>query len=250
MGCDILLTLKEVMYFENKTWGTVNKYIQRGKIQAEKLDTGLRCGFEYRVPLTELSKKAQQRYFKERRNEEADEAILSGDGEKMPELKRPINFEELTGEQRDIAADWEKVIKSWQGYIFSASSKTEATKEFVEKYNSEHEKKISTRTLYEKDKLYRQYGIAGLADMRKSRKKRGTRMDERLYSAFVQWYLNENRLSVSYVYENIKRWVEQEGLDIEVPSEASFRRAAESIPVAAIKLLRHGEKVYSDECEP
>ena len=250
MGCDILLNLKEASYFEVVKYQTIKKKVQRGILDAERIDTGLRGGFEYRIPLTELSKKAQARYFKERRNEEADEAILSGDGEKMPELKRPINFEELTGEQRDIAADWEKVIKSWQGYIFSASSKTEATKEFVEKYNSEHEKKISTRTLYEKDKLYRQYGIAGLADMRRSRKKRGTRMDERLYSAFIQWYLNENRLSISYVYKNVKRWVEQEGLDIKVPSEASFRRAAESIPVAAIKLLRHGEKVYSDECEP
>ena len=250
MGCDILLTLKEVMYFENKTWGTVNKYIQRGKIQAEKLDTGLRCGFEYRVPLTELSKKAQQRYFKERKKCEDDAVLLLGDGEKTPEVKRTVNFEELTYEQRDIAADWEGIIKSWQRYVFDASSKTKATKEFIKKYNSEHEKKISARTLYEKDKLYRQYGIAGLADMRKSRKKRGSKMDARIYSAFVQWYLNENRLSVSYIYENIKRWVEQEGLDIEVPSESSFRRAAESIPVAAIKLLRYGGKVYSDECEP
>ena len=250
MGCNILLTLKEASYFEAVKYKTLKMNVIRGKINAEKLDTGLRCGFEYRIPLTELSKKAQARYFKERRNEEADEAILSGDGEKMPELKRPINFEELTGEQRDIAADWEGIIKAWQRYIFSTNSKTEATKEFVKEYNSAHNKKISVRTLYEKDKLYKQYGIAGLADMRRSRKKRGTRMDERLYSAFVQWYLNENRLTISYIYENIKRWVEQEGLDIKVPSEASFRRAAESIPVAAIKLFRYGSKVYSDECEP
>ena len=252
LGCDILLTLKEAMYFENKTWGTVNKYIQRGKIQAEKLDTGLRCGFEYRVPLTELSKKAQQRYFKERRENAPERLFVDEDvGEEAEDEKRPVNFELLTNEQRLEALRWETIIRLWQAEVaFLKDKKTEATKEFVRKYNNENEPKISVRTLYEKDKAYKKYGVTGLADMRKSRKKRGTRMDERLYSAFVQWYLNENRLTISYIYENIKRWVEQEGLDIKVPSEASFRRAAESIPVAAIKLFRYGSKVYSDECEP
>lgn len=243
----VLLTLQEVSELEAKSCKALRMQISRGRLMAIKIETGIKCGFEYRVPISELSETAQRKYF-----------IQNSNSQEVPDItnyiktkKKHENIEFLTGSQREDAYQWESIIRQWQEYISDKpKAKTQLTKMFVDEYNASHDKSISVRTLYDKYKLYKEYGTAGLADGRMSHEKKGRRIDERIWAAFLQWYLDENKLALSYIYENLREWIRLEGLDANIPSEATFRRAVEEIPVPVLKYFREGNKVFEDECLP
>lgn len=239
------VSLAEAAEFENIKYYSMVSKIRRGKQEAEKIYTGVKCGFEYRIPLESLSKSAQTRYFA-KHPEVRDEAVLKVDKEPK---KKILDADYFNKAQVEEAERIEKIIKEWQMFRFDfPGKKAEADKVFLEKYNVEHEVSISQRWLYDKDKAYREHGVLGLVDCRKNHEKRGRKIDEEAWSMFLAYYLDENRLSVKYVYDCIKKWIAIENLDIEMPSVATFRRASEDIPVSVIKYFRHGEKVFDDRC--
>ena len=242
------MTLQEVAEFEDKSWEAINKKIRRGKLAAIKIETNAKCGFEYRVNLNELSSAAKTRYFADRKNSTQimmDELAMSSDEEIV------YSLEDLTKDQRDNAFFWEGVIREYKEYISGCfKNKTEKTEEFVSVFNSKSKTKISVRNLYEKQKLYKKYGVAALADGRMSREKRGRKINEKIWSAFLQWWLDENQPTTSYVYYITKRWANKYMPDVHVPSENTIRRAIQEIPKPVIKYFREGHKVFEDECLP
>ncbi|MED4377948.1 transposase [Schinkia azotoformans] len=242
-----LLTLKEVAELENQDYYTITKRVQRGKISAVKIDASTRQGFEYRVAVKDLSEKAQARYFARLRNE----AVLPPVEEKVTE-KYEQGLNELTGEQRDEMAFWKKVLEDWRKYIAQfPKQKTEKTKEFIQVFNTMHaDRAIQERTLRHKWKLYKEFGEIALADHRKNRKDRGTtKIDELLWSVFLQWWLDEAQPTVTHIHSLVKTWVELDMPQLQpVPSVDSFYRAIKLIPESVLAYFRRGEKAFTDEC--
>lgn len=105
------LSLQEVAELEGKTWVAINKSVRRGSIKAEKVTTKGRCGFEYRVPITELSEKARIRY--------AAQHSTNFEVTPIPTATKEIDvkFDELSLDVRTEALRLEKIIKEWRLYL-------------------------------------------------------------------------------------------------------------------------------------
>ncbi len=247
MNGEILLTLQQVAELENKTYAALKMKIMRGKLNGIKIETGVKCGFEYRIPISELSDTAQKKYFAGQKITPSDADLYEVTGKQQP---RPASLEQLTAAQREDAYFWESVLRDWHTFAAEPKTRTEMTKLFVENFNANHDRKISVRTLYDKNKLYKDYGVAGLADGRMAHEKKGRQIDEKLWSVFTQWYLDENKRSISYLYTILQKWSKKENPDIVLPSEATIRRAVSEIPDPVIKYFREGNKAFEDQCLP
>lgn len=248
---NVMLTLNEVAELEGKSWSAINKSVQRNKLSAIKIPTTDKCGFEYRVNLNELSEKAKRKYYSKLKV--TDETIDLGLKEEK-EDKYTCSIEELSAKQRQDIAYWKKVINDWRTYISEYKNETtEMTKEFIRIHNIQNsDRKISERTLRQKWKDYRDYGDVALADHRANRKDKGkNRINEVAWSIFLQWWLDENEPSVSYVYKLTCYWAELRMKELlPLPSEDTFRRAIKKIPVPVVKYFRYGAKEFEDECLP
>ncbi|MFC4804967.1 Mu transposase C-terminal domain-containing protein [Filifactor villosus] len=235
------LSLTEVANLEGKTWEAINKSVRRGRIKSQKIETGERCGFEYRVPVSELSESAKIKYFAE--NPQKAE---------LPESKKSdleVKLDDLSLTQREEAFYWEGVIKSWRSYVGEHTEKS-ATKEFLRRFNKESDKQVTERTLYRKWERYKEFGVVGLADLRGNRKKTGAKIHDWVWHTFSWWWLDENEPSVSFLYKLMQGWLEEHKPELlPLPSEATFRRATQEIPLPVVKYFRKGEKAFSDECE-
>lgn len=246
---NVLLTLNEVAELEGKSWSAVNKSIQRNKLVAVKIPTTAKCGFEYRVYLDDLSEKAKRRYYARLRL--TDESLSLED---KKDDKYVGSIEELSDKQRQDIAYWKKVLDDWRTYIADYPGQaTEMTKEFIKLHNIHNPKKtIKERTLYNKWKEYREYGEVALADHRANRKDKGTTsINEIAWSVFLQWWLDENEPSVSYVYRLVCSWAELKMEELlPLPSEDTFRRQIKKVPVPVVKYFRNGMKQFEDECLP
>ena len=62
MTKQVWLTVDDVCNVENKKKRNVLASITRGTLKAEKVQTNKRCGFEYRINLSDLSEAAKVRY--------------------------------------------------------------------------------------------------------------------------------------------------------------------------------------------
>ncbi|MEC1178509.1 transposase family protein [Metasolibacillus meyeri] len=243
-----LLTLKEVAELEHKDYYTVTKQIQRKKLQAIKIPTDSRQGFEYRVPLKELTEKAQARYYAQLHH--IEKPILEGD-ETPEKYEQSIN--DLTGEQLDEIAFWQRVIKSWRSYIAGFPKQTtEKTKEFVKFFNSIDKRPITERTLRNKYKLFKEFGEVALADHRKNRKDRNTtNIPVELQNAFLDWWLDESQPTVAFTHNMLQAWVEMDMPQLApVPSYDSFYRLVKNLPPGVLKYYREGDKALTDDVLP
>lgn len=245
-----MLTLNEVAELEGKTYHNIYRNVERNKLKAIKVSIG-QNKFEYRVNLNDLSEKAKRKYYSKLKV--TDEAVDLG-LEEEKEDKYTCNLEDLSSKQRQDIAYWKKVINDWRIYISEYKNETtEMTKEFIRLHNIQNpDKKISERTLRQKWKDYRDFGDVALADHRANRKDKGkNRINEVAWSVFLQWWLDENEPSVSYVYKLTCTWAELRMKELlPLPSEDTFRRAIKKIPVPVVKYFRYGAKEFEDECLP
>ncbi|GLC87519.1 transposase domain-containing protein [Lysinibacillus piscis] len=243
-----LLTLKEVAELEHKDYYTITKQIQRNKLQAIKIPTDSRQGFEYRVSINELTEKAQTRYYAQLQHVEKPD---------FEEIETPERYEQslndLTGEQLDEIAFWQRVISSWRGYIADFPKQTtEKTKEFIQFFNSIDKRKITERTLRNKYKLFKEFGEVALADHRKNRKDRNTtNIHPELQGAFLDWWLDESQPSVAFTHTLLQAWVEMDMPQLApVPSYDSFYRLIKNLPPGVLKYYREGDKALTDDVLP
>lgn len=232
------LSLAEVAKLENLDYEALRKRVQRGSIKAEKEKVAGRKGFEYRIHINELSDVAKIKYFAENPGQDFSKKI---------EIE--VKFDDLNLEQRKEVFEWEEIIKEWRSYLSEHAEKS-ATKDFLKRFNEKDGKKISERTLYRKWERYKEHGLVGLADLRGNRKKTGTKIDSWVWKTFSSWWLDENQPSVSFLYKLMEGWLEEHKPELlPLPSEATFRRATQEIPLPVVKYFRCGSKVFTDECE-
>lgn len=243
----ILLTTSEVMEYENLKYDTIKKQIKRSKFKAIKVSANNGQGFEYRIPLDQLSEKAQRRYYAQQKN------IAISENKEEAKYKN-ITVEALTDKQRAEIEFWKKIIKNWQAFISEyPKQKTQKTNEFVYMWNiTNPDKKISVRTLNRKFNQMKEYGDIALTDCRlQSYKKGATGINEVVWDVFLQWYLDEAQPGVKTVYNIVQAWAEMEMPEVlPLPSEYCFYRAVKKLPDAVVKYYRYGNKVFEDECLP
>ncbi len=204
-------------------------------------------GYEYRIPLRELSEKAQARYYTQHpMAHPAPPAPKPAPAERL----EGKTMEELTDRQREQAAHWTRVVLEWRRYIADhPKRRTQMTAAFVEEYNRWHpDRPITERTLRHKWKLYREFGEIALADGRADRTTGDTAIPDVAWSVFLQWWLDEGQPTVLHTYNILKAWARLDMPELlPLPSVDSFYRAVKRIPQPVLKFFRFGDKVFEDE---
>lgn len=242
MTKQVWLTVDDVCNVENKKKRNVLASITRGALKAEKVKTNRRCGFEYRIKLSDLSEAAKVRYY-------ASQKEKYDDTDNNQEEK--YEFSNLTDKQKEKAYLWKGVLDAWREYVDEYNGNdTNATKEYIKIYNKKGEVKLSERTLYRKWKMYKEYGIVALADYRGVKNVSGNDIPDEAWEIFSNWYLDIKKPKVAFLYKALNYHYEMNNPQmLPLPSESTFRRAIQSrLPVSVIKYFRDGKKVWTDEC--
>ena len=278
MSAVALLTINEVSELESVHRTSVLRYIKSGKIQAVQAETNAgRRGYEYRINLDQLSEKALRKYYARQKEQEAALAAsmvaLDADGADTVEgtaspsssAARKDNLEnlsltELTEAQRTDITFWLDIIKEYNLYISEHyKNTTKATKDFIEILKERYpNKSISERTLRRKIKDYRDMGDIGLTDLRLQNKLKGaTVVDGIVWSAFLQYWLDEARPSTTACYRLVNDFLRLEGRKnpalmelLPLPDVSAVYRQIKRIPYPVLQFYRYGNKAYCDDCEP
>ena len=160
---------------------------------------------------------------------------------------------DLTGEQRERAAFWKRVILDWRQVIGEAGKeKTVKTAAYVADFNAAHAGiKLTERTLRRKWELYRAHGEVALADFRGRTRETGRDIHEVAYSVFMQWWLDEAEPTVTAVHRLTEDFAKLRMPELlPLPSASTFRRAVKELPEPIIKFFRKGQKAFEDDCMP
>jgi hypothetical protein len=251
---DSTLEVAEAAILEGISQDAIRARIRRNQIKAYRVAVSGRQGFEYRVPLTSLTPSAQRKYAARFKRELAEQAQISIDDLSLgPKDYKGLTMLDLTAEQRDEAYAWKAILDDWQRFIAGHHKRTtEKTGEFVRQHNADHPNQpISERNLRKKWALFRDYGSVALADERHFGGHKGTRIPEKLYSAFMLLWLDENKPCATTIYALVSEWAKTNVPELlPLPHVESFRRAIAKLPKAVTTYYRDGDKAFADECLP
>lgn len=243
----VLVSTVEAASLEETTNRAILMRISRGKLHAVKEVTQTRRGYEYRIALSDLSAKAQARYYREHQQESIPKPTQS-------ERLQDKSLEDLTERQRQQAAHWRRVLEEWRSYIADYPKQTtEKTKDFVEEYNRWNPTMpLTERTLRHKWKLYREVGEVALADGRADRTDKGkTSIPDIAWSVFLQWWLDEGQPTVMHCHNLLIEWAKLDMPSLlPLPAVDSFYREVKKIPKPAVDFFRFGRKKFEDEAMP
>jgi|GEM_PF-1177432 len=294
MAAVALLTMTEVAELEGVHRTSILRRVETNKIQAIKSETSNgRRGYEYRISLDQLSDKARRKYYEQQRQKAGE--LLAGagvgdggavnagsvgygvdggqttpsapsrkaSGSIVPTRKEAVGDLTLTGLTATQRADvdfWLAIIKDYNLYISNCyKNTTTATKDFVATLTERYpDRSISERTLRRKVKDYREMGAVGLADLRLQNKLKGsTVLNEIAWSAFLQYWLDEARPSVTVCYKIVGDFLRLEGRKhpellelLPLPDVSAVYRQVKKLPHPVVQFYRYGNKAYSDDCEP
>ena len=237
----------------------IQKLVKDGKIKALLNETAANHRKEYIIPLSALPEEMLFKYNNLQR------AKLGLPPELSPKktaktadkkLKTPVSkrIDEFSEDERQQIAFWKKVVTQWQGLRSGSEfKKSEIDSLYISKVKLENpDITISLDILYRKYAALKSNNLEGLVDKRGAWNKGRNSIDKLLLDAFFYFYLDERRLPISRCYELLKTWCAEFYPELvpTIPSERSFRRQAEQLPEAVVKLCRYGDKAFKDTCCP
>lgn len=207
------LTVKEVAELKNCSVQILQRRIKDGEIFAEKQPHPQNKQLCYMIPVSVLSEDLQAKYY----------AKLKKDARLMPEkiepentsetaLKKPSKrvqrtFEELSEEERTRHDFWCKLLEEWQARRSQYKSKTEFDRNFVGECRLKYEDiEISERILYRKWTAYKNNDIEGLLGSHGAWNKGKSTIPTPVWNAFLWYWLDENRPTVSLCYRSSIKW--------------------------------------------
>ena len=246
---EVYLTVKEVAELKGCTERNVRMLISKGKIDAEAIKPDIqgpgRGGLQYRIPLASLDNKLQLKYKRLQRKKEPPA--------ELPEPE-PLNTEELTGAEREEICLWKSIVEEWRTYRNNSGlSKAEADESYIALCNIKNPMlKLTRRTLYRKDKEYKEKGEIALLDRRGKHGSHAKKLTPEVWDIFEAYYLDESRKGISLCMTLTAAELIKTGREhlLPLPSYDTFFRAVKEIPIPAIKYFRDSEKNYIGECEP
>lgn len=238
----------------------VQKQIKDGKIKALLNDKAANNRKEYIIPLSTLPEDILLKYNNMQRTklglppEQPSKKVAKTAFKKPENAVSKKRFDEFTDNEREQITFWQQIVNQWQGLRSNGEfKKSEIDRLFIAKIKLEHPNvNISLDILYRKYAAIKSNNLEGLIDKRGAWNKGHNTIEKKLLDAFFYFYLDERRLPISRCYELLKTWCAEfyPELVSTIPSERSFRRQAEQLPEAVIKLCRFGDKAFKDTCCP
>lgn len=245
----VTLSLNEVCDLENKPYHTLYRRVKRNNLKADKVET--ENGVEYRVKLENLSTKAQKKYTA---MQKTDSSSLQEYKEKVEQdldsKYNNLTMDDLSEKQKQQVDYWVRIIDEWQRFILPfPKQKTEKTKDFLKIFNFNNTDQLSERTLRRKYSLYRKYGETALADDRSLKRASVSSIDEKVWSIFLSWWLDEAKPTTSHIRKLVEGYLTMKGMNefLPIPSLSSFNRAIQKLPVGVVTYFREGDKALTDE---
>ena len=253
------LTVKEVSELKGCSERYIKKLCKDGKLET-KQEPNSKGRMKYLIPVSALSEDLQIRYYNSLKKEcgitlqlqEADKKKKEPLKERSKGVRKP--FEEFSEIERNQIVFWSNLLDEWQTLRAPQSSKTEFDKLFVAKTKFENpDLDISTGILYRKYSAYKDNDLTGLVDNRGGHNKGKSSIPPQVWEAFLWYYLDQKRLTVSKSYTLTLSWCNEFYPELleEIPVERTFRRHVESDILQAVKIYkRDGEKAIKDRCLP
>lgn len=245
------LKVAEVADLKGCSLQYVQKIIKDGKLPAIELPTASNNRKEYGIPIDTLPENLKSKYYARKRSElglhPETETIKTANKKPLKTVKKPL--EEFTEEERRQIAFWTDILKEWLWLRDASEHKVETDKLFIAKCKLEHpDITISEDILYRKYNAYRKNDFETLIGKRGGWNKGNTDIPKHILEGFMYFYLDPRNPPLSRSYQLTVAWTKEfypEDVSL-LPSERTFRRAAEKIPEAVKKLRRKGEKALLD----
>ena len=238
------LTVVEYADIRNCTVRNIRKLISSGKIKAiETLNNKNKKMFL--IPFDQLEEQEKIKVYEKRGIIQTEQTIEDAS-----------QLEEMTAEERDECAFWERTLKEWQLMRNNPAvkSKVKADELFVTKMKLEHpDLNISNDILYRKYKCLKEGNLKGLIDKRGKAKKGFTKIDEWIWQVFLSFYLDQAKHPMRKCYRYTLMYAQEEKPELvdEIPAYCTFTRHVKQDIADTIKVLgRDGEKAFDDRCAP
>ena len=178
---------------------------------------------------------------------------------KEPKMREKRDIGSFSAKEREIITFWSDTLREWRvrrkGYenleegdmVFIAEIKRQK-KEFL----AENNIKISRDILYRKYKYFKDNDLAGLAELRGGHNRGKNSIPQELSQVFNDLYLCDAEMPIADCYRLTLEWARENRPEMAaaMPSERTFRRAAEKLPEAVVKYFRGSVKECIDECLP
>lgn len=250
------LTVKETSELKGCSIRYINRLIKNGKMQAEmRFDDTIKQNC-YFIPISALPEDLQAKYYAKLKVDAGLAPELKDDKTALKQRSKRVQrtFEELSEDERRQVNEWTEILKEWQGMRAGYQNKNEFDKLYVGKCQLEHQDmKISDDILYRKWRAYKDNDIEGLLDGRGGWNKGKSTIPAPVWDAFLWYWLDDNRPTVSLCYRSVIRWTTEFYPEFtkDFPSKRAFRRQIERDVSYALKtLMRDGEKAFNDRCAP
>ena len=249
------LSVKEVAELKGCSERYIKKIIQDGKLES-KTELNEKNRPKYLIPVSALPDDIKAKYYKQiRRDENAPPELKDAE----TSLKRHKNavkrsFEEYSEAERNEITRWVKILEELQALRSRYNKKTEFDPLYCSKIKIEQPGiNISPDILYKKLAAYRDHNLDRLLDGRGGWNRNNFNINEKVWKAFLWFYLDERQPRISECYRNVCDWTAEfypELLDC-MPTERSFRRHVKSdIDLYVKTYKREGEKALQDRCAP
>ncbi len=251
------LTVKEVAELKGCSERYIQRLVKSNKMVAEEQINSSNNQICYLIAVSSLSDELQSKYYRQKRTEAG--LLPEKEAAKEKKVEKPTapqrSFEELSADERAEVNLWTDIVREWQGMRSAyKGSKTEFDKLYVGKCQLEHPSvKISTDILYRKWNAYRNNNIEGLIDKRGAWNRGSSAIPNTVWNAFLWYWLDDNRPTVSLSYRNTIIWTEEFYPELVslIPTERAFRRKIDHDVKYALKTyMRDGEKAFHDRCMP
>lgn len=248
---ETMLTAEEYAELRGCTVQYVRKLCELGKVDARTLTgTRGRSGRTYMIPLASLSDKEIKKYLRRKRDQETKTRAAE-------ELTKVIslNYECLSAEEREQLNLKNKILDGWIAYRYEekrrGKSLAEADDNYVRIIQLQYpDISMSLRTIRRWDELRRKQGEAALVDSRGKHENHQQKMTQEVFDVFEYYYLDESRKSATLCMELTELEFRKRGQSVIIPSERTFLRWVEKIPVPVLQYFRYGEKACKDKCMP
>ncbi len=258
-GVDMgFLTTSEFAQLKGCTDRYVKKLIKEGKLVAD-VTLNDRNRPKYLIPISALSEELQQKYTLQLKAAE-NTAIVPVQKElpvTVTKIKRDIGS--FTADEREVISFWCDTLREWRIRRKEYSSLEEGDTVFIAELKrlkkelmTQHNITVSRDILYRKYKYFKNEDWAGLAELRGGSNKGRNSIAPELEKVFYDLYLHDSEPTISECCRLTFQWAADNRPDLaaDMPSDRTFRRAAERLPEAVVKYFRCSVKECIDECLP
>ena len=249
------LKVSEVALLKGCTERYIQKQIANNQLLAIELPDAANNRKEYGVPVEALPDQLKTKYYARKRNElglqPIEKTVKKTHKKCLNAVKKPL--EAYTEDERQQIKMWTDILREWLRLRDAAERKTDVDPLYVAKCKLDHpDLTISEDILYRKYNAYRNNNLGALLGKRGGWNKGSTDIPQHILDGFMYFYLDDRRPPLSRAYQLTIDWAREfypEDVAL-IPSERTFRRQADKLPEAVIKLTRHGEKALSDSYIP